>query len=210
MYMTAARRVGAIGSLALLLAVATGGTAQAMKHEGQGEDESMRGGMQQMMAHMAGKHGMQERGQMGEAGVPNLPPVKGFADGEPMFFVHPEASDPAIARKLGFMMGSPVAVVSALADAPEEMLAEVYVFTNGVSGMGPLGFQPDVLDAMPGEEGYSPLRRLNLVSWQDPGEAQELRSASAVREAEASDQITIERPGVVINMPVLKWNRGRR
>ncbi len=37
------------------------------------------------------------------------------------------------------MMGSPVLVVPSLAKAPEEMLARVYVFTNGLTGDGPLG-----------------------------------------------------------------------
>ncbi|MBW3550970.1 MAG: hypothetical protein KY442_09185, partial [Proteobacteria bacterium] len=53
----------------------------------------------------------------------------------------------------------------ALADTPDDLLAGVYVFENGVEGHGPFGFQPDVFDSVPGEEDYSPLRRIYLVQW---------------------------------------------
>ena len=58
-------------------------------------------------------------------------------------------------------------VVPSLAKASDDMLANVYVFKNGVKGMGPLGFQPDVFDNPPGTEGYRPLRRLILLTWKD-------------------------------------------
>ena len=124
--------------------------------------------------------------------------------------MHTEASDPDVAQLLTDMMDSPVLLVPALADTPDDSLANVYVFTNGIEGMGPLGFAPDVFDAPPGTDGYSPLRRLNLVTWADPALARELKSADEVMAALAADQVTIEQPGVVINMPFVVWNGGKR
>lgn len=44
------------------------------------------------------------------------------------------------------MISSPVLTVPALAQAPEAMLARVYVFANGIKDGGPLKFQrPDLL-----------------------------------------------------------------
>lgn len=151
-------------------------------------------------------------GGMGRAaaGVPQLPAVKGFAEGREIYFVHSETSDPNIAKVLTEMMQSPVLVVPALADAPAELLADVYVFANGVKGDGPLGFQPDVFDDPPGMPGYRPLRSVRQARWTDEGAARELKSAADVREAEAKGEITIERPGVVVNMPMLTWPGGRR
>jgi hypothetical protein len=145
-----------------------------------------------------------------EAEGPQVPPVTGYAEGEEVLFLHTEASDPEIAETLTEMMGSPVLVVPSLADAPESMLANVYVFTNGIEGMGPMGFQPDVFDAPPETEGYSPLRSVNLVTWQDPASARELTSADEVLEAERQGELTIEQPGVVVNMPMVTWPGGQR
>jgi copper chaperone CopZ len=75
------------------------------------------------------------------------------------------------------------------------MLANVFVFTNGVTGMGPLGFQPDVFDAPPGRHGYSPLRKVNLVTWNDAGSARILKSAQEVAAATDSGDLRVERPG---------------
>lgn len=139
-----------------------------------------------------------------------VPPVDGYLEGRSILFIHTEASEPQIAQLLTRMKGSPVLVVPSLALAPAEMLAEVYVFKNGIAGGGPLDFQPDVFDGPPGTAGYRPLRRLNLVTWKNPQAAREIKTAAAVRDALAKGEIAIEQPGVVINMPVLTWPDGHR
>lgn len=95
---------------------------------------------------------------------PEVPPVKAFARGQEVRFIHTEASDPQVAEMLTKMMASPVLVVPSLAQVPEGVLATVYVFRNGVKGEGPFGFQPDVFDRPPREPGYSPLRAVHLVT----------------------------------------------
>ncbi len=93
-----------------------------------------------------------------------LPAGMAYAEDQEIYFVHTEASDPVIAETLTSMMSSPVLHVPGLAQIPEASLANVYVFSNGIAGSGPLGFQPDVFDNPPGTPGYTPLRRLNLVT----------------------------------------------
>jgi hypothetical protein len=149
-------------------------------------------------------------GMAGNAQAPMVPPVTGFSEGEEILFLHTEASDAEIARTLSEMMGSPVLLVPSLAEAPESMLARVYVFTNGTAGMGPLGFQPDVFDSPPMSDDYSPLREVHLVTWRDEASARELRSAGEVIEAEERGELSIERAGVVVNMPMVTWPGGRR
>jgi hypothetical protein len=141
---------------------------------------------------------------------PMAPPVKGYTEGQEIHFLHTEASDPQIAEMLTDMMGSPVLVVPSLAQVPNAMLANVYVFTNGIKGDGPFGFQPDVFDAPPGTKGYSPLRRVNLITWTNEQSARELKSAAEVMDAEAKGEVTIEVSGVVVNMPMLSWPGGQR
>jgi len=139
-----------------------------------------------------------------------LPAGKAFADGKEIYFVHTEASDGEIAELLTNMMDSPVLYTPRLADTPETALAEVYVFENGLEGMGPLGYQADVFDNPPGSPGYSPLRRLNVVSWADPAQARQLTSDEDILTAEAAGEVSIQQPGVVINMPFVVWDGGKR
>ncbi len=139
-----------------------------------------------------------------------LPAGKAYAEGKEIYFVHTEASDAGVAEKLTGMMESPVILVPSLANVPDEALANVYVFTNGLAGSGPFGFQADVFDNPPGTDGYSPLRRLNVVAWVDETKARELTFAADVLAAEADGELTIEQPGVVINMPFVVWDGGQR
>ena len=139
-----------------------------------------------------------------------LPAGRAYAEGKEIYFVHTEASDAGVAEKLTGMMKSPVILVPSLANVPDESLANVYVFTNGLAGSGPFGFQPDVFDNPPGTDGYSPLRRLNVIAWADGVTAREITSAADVLAAEAAGDLTIEQPGVVINMPFVVWDGGQR
>ena len=139
-----------------------------------------------------------------------LPAGKAYAEGKEIYFVHTEASDAGVAEKLTNMMKSPVVLVPSLANVPDEALANVYVFTNGLEGTGPFGFQVDVFDNPPGTDAYSPLRRLNVITWTDGASARELTSAADVLAAESAGELAIEQPGVVINMPFVVWDGGKR
>ena len=140
----------------------------------------------------------------------SVPAGRAYAEGKEIYFTHTEASDPGIAEKLTNMMKSPVLHVPALANVPAEALADVYVFENGVAGKGPLGFQPDVFNNPPGTPGYSPLRQIILVKWADGASASELKSAADVLAAETDGKLTTTKPGVVVNMPFLVWDGGKR
>lgn len=139
------------------------------------------------------------------------PLVRGFYEGDEVLFIHTEASDPDVATMLTEMMNGPLVVlVPELAEVPKPLLANVYVFTNGLEGGGPFGFQADIFDAVPGDEGYRPLRAVNLVEWREGVEARELRFVSELKAAEEKGEVTITQPGIVVNMPILVWPAGSR
>jgi hypothetical protein len=137
-----------------------------------------------------------------------LPAERAYAEGKEIYFIHTEASEAGIAQKLTGMMNSPVFYVPALAKI--ETNANVYAFDNGAEGLGLLGFQPEVCDNPPGGAGYSPLRNLNVVSWVDPAKARELKAVAEILEAEKAGEVTIKQPGVIINMPFVVWDGGKR
>ena len=157
---------------------------------------------------------MKPMGGMMAGDAPTVPPVTGYSEGQEILFIHTETSDPKIAKILTDMMGgSPVLVVPSLAKAPREMLAPVYVFTNGMTGdgpMGPLGGQADIFEHPPGNPAYSPLRAVTLVTWQDQTLARVLKSVAELQSVIDSGAVSIEEAGVVVNMPFLTWPGGQR
>lgn len=139
------------------------------------------------------------------------PLVGGLYNGGEILFIHTETSDPEVATMLTEMMGGPqVVLVPELADAPPSILATVYVFTNGVEGHGPFGFQQDIFDSVPGDDAYRPLRNVLLVEWAEGETPRELRSVAEVKEAEVNGEVTVTEPGIVVNFPVLVWPGGSR
>lgn len=144
------------------------------------------------------------------ANTAQVPAGLAYAEGKEIYFTHTEASDPAIAEKLTNMMKSPVMHVPSLANVPAESRANVYVFENGVSGKGPLGFQPDVFNNPPGADGYTPLRQIILVQWADGAQARVLKSEAEVLQAQTAGELTVTESGVVVNMPFVVWDGGKR
>ena len=149
-------------------------------------------------------------GQMGGMTQNMTPPVKGLYNGREVQFIHTEASDPQVAAMLTRMMGPKVVVVPSLAKVPADLLADVYVFTNGVKGNGPFGFQVDVFDSVPGDARYTPLRSVTLVTWKEGVLPRVQRSVEEIRIAVGKGEVTVRRPGVVVNMPILVWPGGQR
>jgi hypothetical protein len=140
----------------------------------------------------------------------SIPAGMAYASGSEIYFSHTETSDAGVAEKLTNMMKSPVLVVPSLADAPDSMLATVYVFQNGIKGKGPLGYQPDVFDNPPGTAGYSPLRKITFVTWTDESKAVLLKSAEDVLAQADAGLLTLEKSDIVVNMPFMTWDGGKR
>ncbi len=139
------------------------------------------------------------------------PLVGGIYEDGPVSFIHTETSDETISMMLTEMMGGPeVMFVPELADMPASALATLYVFTNGLEGMGPFGFQQDIFDSVPGDEAYRPLRNVLLVEWNEGQTARELRTVAQLQEAEANGEVTVTESGIVVNFPVLVWPDGSR
>ena len=138
------------------------------------------------------------------------PLVQGIYEGEAILFIHTETSDPDVADLLTDMMGPQVVTVPSLADIPEDLLGSVYVFTNGISGTGPMGFQPDLFDTIPDDANYTPLRQINRVTWQEVRIPRQIASLAELEAAAEVGEITIDQTGIVVNMPILVWPGGSR
>jgi hypothetical protein len=82
-------------------------------------------------------------------------------------------------------------------------LAPIWIFANGVEG------QLSIFDSVPGNKRYSALRRVNTVTWAVDATPHLLRSAAAVRAAQASGDVTVKTGSRVINAPLLGFGQKR-
>jgi hypothetical protein len=137
-----------------------------------------------------------------------IPLTRGFADGNEVFYISTEASDEGLAGHLTNITGFRVVYTPALAGTPDSALANIYAFSNGIEGEGPLGFQPNVADSQPGDPEYSPLWRINLVEWQDGATPRELTSEEEILQAQQAGQVAITVTEMVVNCPFVQWEGG--
>ena len=137
-----------------------------------------------------------------------LPLIKGYVKGHEVLYITTEASDKKVAEYLTNITGSRVVFAPALNNAPAGSLANIYEFKNGIKGTGPEGFQPNVADSQPGDPGYSPIWRINLVEWKQGVTPRELKSEIDIIAAQDKGDLSIKPGNVIVNCPFVKWNGG--
>jgi len=135
------------------------------------------------------------------AGQP--PQVSGFYDGKSVDYLLTDISTEKDAKALSDFYKAPVNATPKLGTVPDSSLAKLYLFMNGVKGPNPFGYQPNVLDSVPGEAAYSPLWRVYAVTWSDSATPEELKSEDDILAAEKAGELTIEKTPLVKNSPVV-------
>ena len=103
----------------------------------------------------------------------------------------------------GFFRGRTVRYLDlgAVKLAPGNEVAPIWVVTNGT------GAQRNIIDVVPGRDGYTPLWRVTMVTWKRGFMPRTLKSAAAVRAAVRAGKVTLKRTGIVVNCPVLGFDQ---
>lgn len=145
------------------------------------------------------------------ANVPaTIPLHKGWHDGEPVYFIITDSSEPKHAELITGKQDWKVELAPLLANAPDSALSKIYVFTNGVTGDGIHGFQEEVFTSTPEQpEIYSALTSHIHVTWNADRSPELLDSESAILQAEQEGKVTLTKLPVVINMPQIVWPGGQ-
>jgi hypothetical protein len=147
--------------------------------------------------------------KLSQSNIPiDIPMMKGYQSGLEIFFIATDASDNQTAAAITNQTGFKVNVSPVLSKTPESVLNQAYGFTNGIPGAGPFGFQLPVIAAKPGDQGFSPLWKLNLVEWNQNANPKELKSAQEIMAAQQNGSLTVKKTDVVVNHPVVKWDGG--
>ncbi|HXV46567.1 MAG TPA: hypothetical protein VD736_07840 [Nitrososphaera sp.] len=147
--------------------------------------------------------------KLSSASVPiDIPLMKGYENGNEIFFIGTDVSDEGVATMLTNLTGFEVNHAPLLAQTPEDARGQVYIFENGVEGNGPLGFQIPITNAKPGDERYSPLQQVNIVRWTDLSAAIELKSVNQIIQHEGVGHLAINQTDIIANHPAIQWNGG--
>lgn len=124
---------------------------------------------------------------------------RGFApDGSTIYYIATDASVKDVADMLGVVFVERTGVTLATPAA-----SDLYVFTNGIKGSGPMGFQASIGSTNVGDTAYSPLWRILGATWKDASSAQFLTKLSDVTAAGSKDILNTTVAGVVVNCPFI-------
>jgi hypothetical protein len=148
--------------------------------------------------------------RLARANVPaTIPLHQGYYNGEPVYFIITDSSDPKHAEIITQNQGWNVELAPMLANAPKEALSTTYMFTNGVDGDGVHGFQGEVLTSTPAQpDVYSALASHVHVTW-NKDTTSVLTSEEEILAAADADDVTLSELEVVLNMPQIVWPGGQ-
>lgn len=146
----------------------------------------------------------------------DLPVIDAYYEGDVVWFLHTDVSAEDMADRLTEMIDYPTNHTPALADAINlDAAAPIYVFTNGVDrsnaepwGGGPFGYQIDVLDTVPDDEGYTSVRNPKMVKWNDDADPEILTSVDEIQCAKDDGRLQVMKTDVAVTAPVVSWPDG--
>ncbi len=122
---------------------------------------------------------------------------RGFApDGSTIYYIATDASKQDVADMLGVLF-----VEKTGATLLSGVSSDLYVFTNGIGGTGPMGFQASIGSTNVGDEFYSPLWRIQATTWKNPFDADFLTTSKEITSAGAKGALTTQVAGVIVNCP---------
>ncbi|MGQ0606079.1 MAG: DUF7482 domain-containing protein [Candidatus Nitrosotenuis sp.] len=124
---------------------------------------------------------------------------RGFGpDGSTIYYIATDASAPDVAEMLGVIHVEKIGktLVSSAA-------SDLYVFTNGITGTGPAGFQASIGSTDISDEFYSPFWRIQMATWADAESAPFLTTTSEITEAASNEELTTALGGFIVNCPFI-------
>jgi hypothetical protein len=72
-----------------------------------------------------------------------------------------------------------------------KVAVDLFQFTNGINGSGPMGFQAGIGAANPTDENYSPMWFIQFIEWKDPSQARVLQTLSDIATTQSLGAIEV-------------------
>ncbi|MGI0089551.1 MAG: DUF7482 domain-containing protein [Nitrosopumilaceae archaeon] len=108
-------------------------------------------------------------------------------DGRTIYYIVTDATPSGPAAMMG-VTSAPTLAKTIVSPAA----VDLFQFINGIKGSGPMGFQAGIASSAPGDENYSPLWRISIISWKDPAQATVLETIADINAKKAAGDITVE------------------
>ena len=108
-------------------------------------------------------------------------------DGRTIYYIVTDATPSGPAEMMGVVNAPTSASLIANSAA-----VDLFQFRNGLSGSGPLGFQPGIASGAPGDINYSPMWRIFMIGWSDASDAKLLETVGDINAYQESGMITID------------------
>ncbi|MGI0035988.1 MAG: DUF7482 domain-containing protein, partial [Nitrososphaera sp.] len=125
---------------------------------------------------------------------------RGFApDGSTIYYIATDASVKEVADMLGVVHVNRTRETLLTGSS-----SDLWVFTNGIKGTGPMGFQASIAGSNVGDASYSPMWRIVAATWSEAGQAEFLTTTQQISAAGASGKLTTGIAGVVVNCPFVE------
>jgi hypothetical protein len=125
---------------------------------------------------------------------------RGFApDGSTIYYIATDASNQDTANALGALFVNKTGPVT-LSGASSDL----WVFTNGIKGTGPMGYQASITGSNVEDMQYSPMWRINTATWKDPSTARFLTTASEIASFASEGMLSTQIAGFVVNCPFVE------
>ncbi len=106
-------------------------------------------------------------------------------DGSTVYYIVTDAAPKMPAD----MMGVPF--VEADSQLVGKGAVDLFQFTNGINGSGPMGFQAGIGAANPTDENYNPMWLIQFIEWKDPSQARVLQTLGDIATMQGSGAIEI-------------------
>ena len=108
------------------------------------------------------------------------------SDGRTIYYIVTGATPSGPAKTMG--VASSPSYANLISNS---VVTDLFQFKNGIKGSGPLGFQPIIAAAAPGDENYSPMWQIHLVEWHDAKSARILETTSDIDSFRVDDMISV-------------------
>jgi len=96
-------------------------------------------------------------------------------DGRTIYYIVTDATPSGPAEMMGVISSPTSANLIANSAA-----VDLFQFTNGIKGSGPLGFQAGIASGAQGDANYSPMWRINVITWKDANNSALLENISDI------------------------------
>ncbi len=125
---------------------------------------------------------------------------RGFApDGSTIYYIATDASTQEVADMLGV-----IAVPKIGNTLVSSAASDLYVFTNGITGTGPAGFQASIGSTNAGDKFYSPFWRIQTATWADAENAPFLTTTAEISDASSNEELSTAVGGFIVNCPFIE------